>query len=86
MRHEPNRLAGAGPQRQKLLVQVVTHDLVQRAKGLIHQQNIRIKGQCARNAGALLHPPRELPGIFAAKTLKVHQFQNLFDALILLGA
>ena len=46
----------AFPQGEQLLIQMVAHDFIQRPKGLVHQQQISVKGQRAGDRGALLHP------------------------------
>ena len=43
------------PQPQQLLVELVAHDLVERAERLVHQQQLRIEGQRAGDR----HPARE---------------------------
>ena len=58
---KPMVLPVRDPEFQKLLVEMVADDLVQCTEGLIHQQDIGIKGQRAGNGGALLHATGELP-------------------------
>jgi hypothetical protein len=67
MGDEADGLFRARPERQKLLVQVVAHDLVERAERLVHQQDIGIEGQRAGDRGALLHAARQLPGELLAE-------------------
>ena len=50
-----------------LFVQPVAHDLIQRAEGFVHQQDIGIKGQRPGDAGPLLHAARKLPGKLLAE-------------------
>ena len=76
MRDETDRLFRPRPQRQKLFVQVVAHDFVERAEGFVHQKDIGIEGQRPRDRGALLHPPRQLPGIFPPEPVKLNQLQH----------
>jgi hypothetical protein len=54
---------------------VVADDLVQRAEGFVHQQDVGIEGQRPGDRGPLLHAARKLPGIFLAEALQVHQRQ-----------
>ena len=58
MRDEADRLGRARPKLQKLLVQVIAHDLVQRTEWLVHEQDVGIEGQGAGNGRALLHAAR----------------------------
>ena len=58
------------PEPEQLFVQVVAHDLVQRAEGFVHQQDIGIEGQRAGDAGALLHPARKLPGKLSSEAFR----------------
>ena len=45
MGHESDGFFGAIPQLQQLLVQMIAHNFIKRAKGFVHQQDIRIKRQ-----------------------------------------
>ena len=56
------------PELQQLLVELVAHDLVERAERLVHQQQVGIEGQRAGDRGALLHAARQLPGILLARS------------------
>ena len=56
------------PEPQQLLVELVADDLVERAEGLVHQQQVGVEGQRAGDRGALLHAARELPGKLAARS------------------
>ena len=69
----------------KLLVQVVADDFVERAEGLVHQQEVGIEGERAGNGGALLHAAGKLPGEFLAEAGEVDERQRMVDALFLLG-
>jgi len=73
---------GAGPKLQQFFVQVVAHDLVQRAEGFVHQQDVRVERQGPRDAGALLHPARKLPGELLAEALQLHQIQDPRDPAV----
>jgi hypothetical protein len=52
MRDEKDRLVQIAPQRQQIIVQPETGDLVERGEGLIHQKDVGIgdQGTCQRNA------------------------------------
>ena len=84
MGDEADRLVGARPQFQQLLVEVVAHDLVERAERLVHQQQIGVEGERAGDRGALLHAARELPGIFLLEAGEVDELQRALDARLLL--
>ena len=85
MRDKANGLARTVPKLQQFFIQPVAHDFVQRAKGFVHQQNVGIKGQRPRDAGALLHPARKLPGKLRAKAGQLHQVQHTFHPRFLFG-
>ena len=69
------------PQPQQLLVEHVADDLVERAERLVHQQQIGIERQRARDRGALLHAARQLPRELLAEAGEVDEFEPLGDAL-----
>ncbi len=52
---EADCLVGAAPEFQKLFVQMVADDFVQRAKRFVHQEKIGIEGERTGDRGALLH-------------------------------
>jgi hypothetical protein len=43
------------PQRQQIVVELEAGDLVERGERLVHQQQLRLGDQCARDRGAHLH-------------------------------
>ena len=59
--HEHHRLAGPAPEQEQLLVQMVAGDLVKRAEGLVHEQEIGLEAERAGDRDALLHAARKLP-------------------------
>ena len=85
MRDEADRLFGARPQFQQLLVEVVAHDLVERAERLVHQQQVGIEGERPGDRCALLHAARKLPGIFLLEARQVDEVERAFDARFLIG-
>ena len=85
MGDEADRLVGARPQFQQLLVEVVAHDLVERAERLVHQQQVGVEGQRAGDRGALLHAARQLPGIFLLEARQVDEVERALDARLLVG-
>ena len=72
----------ARPELQQLGIEMVAHDLVERAERLVHQQQVGIEGQRAGDRGALLHAARQLPGIFALEAGEVDQLHDAGDALL----
>ncbi len=58
-------LLRALPEPQQLLVQLVAGDLVERAERLVHQQELGLEAERARDRDALLHAARQLPGELA---------------------
>jgi hypothetical protein len=82
---KPMVLAGPPPEGQELLVELVADDLVERAEGLVHEENVGIEGQRPGDRGALLHAARELPGILALEAVELDQLDHAADPLALLG-
>ena len=70
---------------QQLLVELVAHDLVERAERLVHQQKVGIERQRPGDRGALLHAARQLPGKLVAEARQVDEFEPLGDARVALG-
>lgn len=85
MGHEADGLAGRIPELQQLLVEVIAHDLIQRAERLVHEKQVGIEGKRAGDGGALLHAAGKLPGVFLAETVEVDEVHCTVDALALLG-
>ncbi len=86
MGDEADGLLRCGPELQQLFVEVVADDFVQRAEGLVHQQQIGIEGERTGNRGALLHAAGELPGEFLAEAGEVDEVEGAGDAGLLLVA
>ena len=57
---------------------------VQGAKGLIHQQDLRLHRQGASDADPLLHAARQFAGTLVYGMAHVHQGQIVFNPLSLL--
>ena len=64
MRHQDRREAVLPAQLQHQRLQFHPRQGVDRAEGFVEQQHIRVRGECAGDGDALLHPARQLPGIF----------------------
>src|SRR6516162_9907915 len=60
---------------------MVADDFIERAEGLIHQQQRRVERQRARNGSALLHSTRELPWELALEPGEIDQRQVAAGAL-----
>src|SRR5207253_1298293 len=63
VRDEHDGRPGLLPDPQQLDVQPLAGHLVERAEGLVHQEDRRLERERARDRDALLHPAGELPGI-----------------------
>ena len=64
---------GVLPYRQQQLLHLFAGKGVQRAEGLVHQQNLALAGNGAGNAHALAHAAGQLPGVLAANVGQAHQ-------------
>src|SRR5215469_15375469 len=60
MGDEDHGLAQRLPERQQVVVEAKARDLVERGERLVHQQELRLGNERARDRGAHLHPAREL--------------------------
>ena len=73
---------GLIPQPQQLLVEMIADDLVERAERLVHQQQLRIEGERARDRHALLHAAGQLPGKFPLEAGELDQREIALGAPI----
>src|SRR2546427_627132 len=64
------------PYSQKRSIAAKINEPVQRAKGLIHQQNLGFVGQRPRDGDPLLHAARELPRIMIFESLQADQIDQ----------
>ena len=80
VRDEDDGLGQFGLQAQHLLLQLVAHDRVDGAEGLVHEQDVGVHRQPACDAHALLLPARELARIAvgegAGEADGVHQLES----------
>src|SRR6185437_4765086 len=81
VRDEDHRLAGALPQLEELLVEPVADDLVECAERLVHEEEVGVERQRARDRDALLHAARELPREFAFEPVELDQLDDPRRAL-----
>ena len=79
MRDEADRLVGPRPEFKKLLVEMVAHDLVERAERLVHQKQIGVEGERTRDRGALLHAAGKLPRIFVLEAGEIDEIHHAGD-------
>ena len=62
-------------------LELLARDGIQRAKGLVHQQNIRIERKRPRQPDALLHAAGNFVRIVARKTLQADEAHEALGAL-----
>ena len=84
MGDEENGLAGLVLDAQQLALQDLAGLGVQRAEGLVHQQDGRVDGERAGEAHALLHAARELVGKLLPSSAKANQLQQFLRPLVTL--
>ena len=82
MGHEEDRLGEALLQSQELVLETFADDGVDRAEGLVHEHDRRVRGQGASHAHALPLAARELARIALAVSsgLEAHERQELVGA------
>ena len=76
MGNKKNRTSQFSPQSEERILQFQSRESVQRAKGLIHQQNLGFIGQRPRDGDPLLHAARELPRIMIFESLQADQIDQ----------
>ena len=70
MRHEDGGHAGAFPDLQQFVLELLARQRVECAERLVHQQDAGIVGEHAGNCDALLHPARQLVRVAVGEALK----------------
>ena len=73
------------PQRQQVVVEPVARDLVERRERLVHQQDLRMRHQRARDRDAHLHAAGEFARIGFLEALQADQRQHLGGARLRLA-
>ena len=68
---------GARPDLQQLVLQLLAGHGVERAERLVHQHDLGVVGEHARDRDALLHAAGELVRIGVGKTLQADQFDEV---------
>ena len=77
MGDEQNCLAVALPQVRKHLLHDLARLRIQCAEGLIHQQNLRVIREGARDRGPLLHSTGKRLGVGFGETIQFHRMDQL---------
>ena len=84
--HEQDGLLHARLQREQLVLQLVADQRVERREGLVHQEDVGVRGERAGEPHALLHAARQLADGAVPPVREADQFElALHDALQLGG-
>ena len=84
---DENHCLGRGaPDAQQLALHERAGLRVERAEGLVHQQNAGVDGERARDGGALLHAARQLRGIVVLESMQPDEIDELAGARLALVA
>ncbi len=81
--HEQDGAAGAIPDPQRLLLQLLAGLHVERGERLVHQHDPRPRGEHAREPDALPHAAGEMIGIVALETGQPHQRRHFLGHALL---
>ena len=65
------------PDAHQLGVHPLTGHLVERPERLVHQQQLRVERQGARDRDALLHAARQLPGMAVGERLELDELEQV---------
>ena len=79
MRDEDDGLAQIAPQRQQIVVQPKAGDFIERGERFIHQQDVRIGDERARQRDPHLHAARQFARVGIGKIGKPHLHQGPVD-------
>jgi hypothetical protein len=79
VRDEDHRLLVALPEAQQLDLHQLAGLRVERAEGLVHEEDRRLDDQCPSEVRALAHSARELVRVAFGELLQAGQAQELFD-------
>ena len=71
--------------RADLVLHVAADERVERAEWLVVEHHVRVDGECARDADALLHPARELVGEAVGDVLEPDEREHLPRARLPVG-
>ena len=86
VRDEDHRGSAFAPDLEQLHVQALARHLVERAEGLVHQEQSGRERERTCDRDALLHASRQLPRMVVAEVLELNQLEHLLDALRAAGA
>ena len=78
-------ITGLALQPQQLLLQFGPHDGIDRAERLVHEQDVGVDRESARDADALLLPARELVRLVVLAVDQPHQREQAVDLLPVAG-
>ena len=67
---------------EQLSIQFVARDFVQGAEGFVHEEQIGLRDQRARDGDPHLHAAGNLPGIVLLKALQTHLIERPFSRRI----
>ena len=81
MAHEQDRLLDARLHREQLVLQLVADQRVERRERLVHQQDVRIGREGAREPDALLHAAREFADVAVRPGREADQLELARDVL-----
>ena len=85
MRHEYDRFGGARQQLREVFAQDHAGLLIERAERLVHQQDVGLQAERARERRTLAHAAGKLRRIMVHKVLEPHRFQRFARSILLLG-
>src|SRR3984957_14362401 len=83
--HEHDGLVGARQEHREVLAQHHAGLLVERAERLVHEQDIGLQAQGARQRGALAHATRQLARIVIGEIREPDRIERVLGALLALG-
>src|SRR5215467_8213839 len=84
--YEDDRIARGCPDLEQLILQEFTRLRIERAEWFIHQNHLRLIGECTGDGGTLLHAARKLSRIFVEVLLEADHTEETFcDRLTLTG-
>ncbi|MNQ66294.1 hypothetical protein D3C85_807840 [compost metagenome] len=84
MGHEQHGLLAVAPHPQQQLLHLQARLAVESAEGFVHQQDLRVIGQCAGNGDTLHHPAGQLLGVVVGKAAQAHFVHVVIDDVLAL--
>src|SRR5688572_6285987 len=84
--YEQDRLAHALLQRAQLVLQLAADQRIERRERLVHQQDLRVSRECARETDALLHAAGELVAVMIGPLRQSNELELLVDDATALGS